>query len=167
MVLPPTAWRLYAAIGGVVFVLAALAGQQLRIMALRADLAIEQRDRAAERLAAGEALLTAQAEARDQEQLWQRRVDAARSTYERNLQAAVERERRVTAGGLRFRADAFALGTGTVSEDTLDACRGRATALGRLLGEADSLAGEFALAADRHADEVRVLRAAWPQPVQE
>jgi hypothetical protein len=40
----------------------------------------------------------------------------------------------------------------------LAAAKHRAAILGKLLGEADGLAGEFADAAERHADEVRALK---------
>lgn len=68
---------------------------------------------------------------------------------------------------LRQLADGYARGAGGAAgsaADSVAACHQRAAELGQLFADADRVAGEMAAAADRHADEVRLLLEAWPAP---
>lgn len=87
-----------------------------------------------------------------------------------NAQAQQDRVRTTAVAAARADADSLrrqiaaytaSPGGGETQGDGA-ACLGiqhRAAALGGLLGQADSLAGDFATAAEQHADEVRTLKA--------
>lgn len=65
--------------------------------------------------------------------------------------------------GLRREIGDYALGR-AAADDSVDAARGRAAALGKLLDEALRTGGESAAAAELHAADVRVLSRSWPRP---
>lgn len=131
--------------------------------AARTALANEQRDRADEhrermRVAMDDARETfrkGEIHARNQQE-----IADAHAQQEKRRAAALAA---AVADGQRLREQvaAFATACGGGEADSpaaaLQHCRDRAATLGALLGEADSLAEEFAGAAEQHADEVRTL----------
>jgi hypothetical protein len=93
---------------------------------------------------------------------------AAQQEATRAFNAALaEQERRAAAADadateLRAAVECYAAGsclTPGADTSTGGACPARAATLGQLFGRADTLAGRMAKAADRHADEVRALKA--------
>ena len=64
--------------------------------------------------------------------------------------------------GLRREGPDYALGR-AAADDSVDAARGRAAALGELLDEALRTGGESAAAAEQHAADVRLLSGSWPR----
>jgi hypothetical protein len=97
------------------------------------------------------------------------RAERAVETIERNHAARVmaEQERRAAAAdadaaSLRDAVECYASGhclTPGADTATSGTCVNRAATLGKLFGRADTTAGRMAKAADRHADEVRALKA--------
>lgn len=90
----------------------------------------------------------------------QQQKTRAEETY---AKALADRDRRISdlaATSLRDAAAARAAGSG---DDSLAACRADAATLRDVLAGVDDEAGRLAAAADRHADEVRVLLEAWPR----
>lgn len=104
-------------------------------------------------------------EYRAKEQAWQQQKAQAEADY---AQSIADRDRSIaelrrTADELRGLAARAASGNRPASGDDLASCRARAATLADLFGEADAAAGDLAAAADRHANEVVVLLAAWPR----
>ena len=64
--------------------------------------------------------------------------------------------------GLRREIGDYALGR-AAADDSVDAARGRAAALGELLDEALRTGGASAAAAEQHAADVRLLSGSWPR----
>lgn len=97
-------------------------------------------------------------------------IHATNQTEIANVQAKQDRARAAAITRLRADADSLrgtiaayaAAGGGGEAQGDGAACldlRNRATILGELLQQADGLAGEFAEAAELHADQVRTLKA--------
>lgn len=131
----------------------------------RAALATEQRDRAQENEERMRVALDDARETFRKNELHTRRqqeITDANTKQERARAAALAA---AVADGKRLRSQVaqFAAACGGRETDSpaaaLEHCRNRATTLGELLGEADGLAEEFAGAAERHADEIRTLKA--------
>ena len=161
------AWMLAAIVTG-----ALLATQTVRLYSARADLATATTTLATERGNRDEedkarlqvAIDDAHAVFRKQE------IHTTTQTEIANAQAKQDRVRtaavaaaRANADGLRRQIAAYtAPGGGREAQGDGAACidlRNRATTLGLLLSAADSQAGDFAAAAEQHADEVRALKA--------
>lgn len=90
----------------------------------------------------------------------QQQKTRAEETY---AKALADRDRRIAdlaASSLRNAAATRAAGS---DGDSLAACRADAATLRDVLEGVDDEAGRLAAAADRHADEVRVLLEAWPR----
>lgn len=104
---------------------------------------------------------------RVQEHAWQSQVVeaqnalAAQQDKTRTVEAALRRVR-TELDGLRGDIARFAAGAASASEDTLTACRNRATALGGLLEQALQASEECAGDGERESNKTRALRAAWP-----
>lgn len=64
--------------------------------------------------------------------------------------------------GLRREIGDYAIGR-AAADDSLEAARGRAAALGDVLGEALRTSGASARAAEVHAADVRLLSESWPR----
>jgi hypothetical protein len=156
-----TRWRWIGAGVAVSAVLALLGWQELRVASADRKAAQADARAAAVERAAGERLLQAHLAARGTESQWAAQSAKARDSYATHLAAARRRDVDLAATRLRFDgADPGArLGVPAPAGQTCD----RAAATERqLLGEADRLAEEFATAADRHADELRLCLDAWP-----
>ena len=97
---------------------------------------------------------------RAQEARFQRDKETAEANHAARLKAAEARAAVLARDNLQLRQLAEAVARGPApggAPDSLAACRDDAARLGQLFGEADAAAGELAAAADRHADEVRLL----------
>jgi len=162
------AWMLAACAAG-----ALLITQTVRLSAARAELATATTTLATERGNRDEedkarlqvALDDSRAVFRKQEihTTTQTEITNAQAKQDRARTAAVAAAR-ADADGLRHQIAAYtAPGGGGEAQSDGTACidlRDRATALGVLLSAADSQAGDFAAAAEQHADQVRTLKAA-------
>ena len=153
-----------------------LAGGMLAFMVLFSAVEWAQKVRAVNKLAQteasyarleqsrAEAARAAEAKARnlehDRDQTGQRISDAYQTQLDsRDTQLRVERS---GADRLRSIVAAYAADSGAAGQacpPQLEGSRHRAATLGDLLTQADSLAGDFADAAERHADEARALMA--------
>ena len=132
--------------------------------AARTALATEQRDRADEntermRVALDDARATfrkGEIHARNQQEIADAHAKQERARAAALAAAAADGER------LRDQVRAFAAACGGGEAQTVAAaisdCRDRAATLGALYEAADRQAGEFAAAAEKHADEVRTLK---------
>ena len=113
------------------------------------------RERVARQMAEHNARLQAEHAAKQQETV--RAFNEALKAQEVAAYAAA-----ADAASLRDAVECYAagrcLGPG-VDAATGGTCERRASTLGKLFGRADTLAGRMAAAADRHADEVRALKA--------
>jgi len=113
------------------------------------------RERAARAMAEQNARLQAEHAAKQQEAL--RAFNDALAEQERRATAAD-----ADAAELRSAVECYAAGhclTPGADTATGGTCENRAATLGKLFGRADTVAGRMAKAADRHADEVRALKA--------
>jgi hypothetical protein len=113
------------------------------------------RERVARAMAEANARLQAEHAAKQQEAL--RAFNDALAEQERRAAAAD-----ADAAELRAAVECYASGDClTPGADTASGgtCPTRAATLGQLFGRADTVAGRMAKAADRHADEVRALKA--------
>jgi hypothetical protein len=114
----------------------------------------------AERIELVEAQAITLADAIKKSETLQQQKTRAEETY---AKALADRDRRISdlaATSLRDAAITRAAGSG---DDSLAACRADAAVLRDVLAGVDGEAGRLAAAADRHADEVRVLLEAWPR----
>lgn len=142
-----------------------LQGAQADLAQARQALAEERASRAAENTQRMQAALDdARATFRKREIHGQNQqaIADAHARRDRDHRAAVAAAR-ADADRLRGQITDFATACGGGEAETLAAalqhCRDRSATLGRLLVEADSLAGELAGAAEQHAGEVRALKA--------
>ena len=142
---------------------AATGVQTVRLSNAQADLAEERRERAQERALAEAAANAALA----RNNALQAEHAARQQEATRAFNDALEAQRAAAAAAaadahsLRDAVECYAAGRclgATADPITAGTCRDRATALGKLLTRTDRLAGRFAAAADRHADEVRALK---------
>lgn len=155
-------WRTWLAIT-LIALLAAVGVQTMRLGWARDALTLERaeranetasRERVARQMAEQNARLQAEHAARQQETT---RVfnDALKAQELRNAALSAD------ADSLRDAVNCYAAGdclgphADTASGGT---CKDRAATVGKLFGRANALAGRMAAAADRHADEVRVLK---------
>jgi hypothetical protein len=156
-------WRTWLAIA-IAVLIAATGIQTMRLGWAKDALTLEKaeranetadRERAARAMAEQNARLQAEHAAQQQATL-KAFNDALR---EQEIRAAAAD---ADAAELRSAVECYASGTclgphvDTASGGT---CQHRAATLGKLFGRADTLAGRMAKAADRHADEVRALKA--------
>lgn len=156
-------WRTWLAI--TIAALIAFAGiQTMRLGWAKDALTLERaeranetavRERVARQMAEQNARLQAEHAAKQQETV--RAFNAALAEQERRAAAAD-----ADAAELRAAVECYAAGdclTPSADTATGGTCADRAATLGKLFGRADTLAGRMAKAADRHADEVRALKA--------
>jgi len=156
-------WRTWLAIA-IAGLIAATTVQTMRLNSAKDALTLEKaeranetvvRERVARLMAEQNARLQAEHAAKQQEAL--RAFNTALAEQERRAAAAD-----ADAAELRTAVECYAAGTclgphvDTASGGT---CQHRSATLGKLFGRADTLAGRMAKAADRHADEVRALKA--------
>lgn len=156
-------YALPAVLAGMVAAIAWGGVQTLRLGNAQTELAEERAERATERFTA-EALARAMAERNASLQAAHAaKQQEATNVFNEALKAQEVRAAAAAAdaSSLRDAVECYAsgrcLGPGA---DTASAgnCPDRAAALGRLFGRADTLAARMAKAADRHADEVRILK---------
>jgi len=156
-------WRTWLAVAIAVLV-AATGIQTMRLGWAKDALTLEraeranetaERERIARQMAEQNARLQAEHAATQQETI--RAYNAALRKQEDAAAAAS-----ADAASLRDAVECYAagrcLGPG-VDPATGGACVNRAATLGKLFGRADAIAGRMAKAADKHADEVRALKA--------
>lgn len=156
-------WRSWLALG--IVALIAIAGiQTVRLGWAQDTLTLERaeranetaaRERAIRQMAEHNARLQSEHAAKQQETV-RAFNDALRAQEVAAAAAAAD------AAGLRDAVECYAagrcLGPG-VDAATGGTCLNRAATLGRLFGRVDTVAGRMAKAADKHADEVRALKA--------
>jgi hypothetical protein len=123
----------------------------------RAERAVEaiERNHAARVMAENNARLQSEHAAKQQEAL--RAFNTALAEQERRAAAAD-----ADAASLRDAVECYAAGdcvSANANAPTGGTCVNRAATLGKLFGRADTTAGRMARAADKHADEVRALKA--------
>ena len=156
-------WRTWVAVA-IVGLVAATGIQTARLGLAQDALTLEraeranetaERERVARQMAEQNARLQAEHAAKQQETV--RAFNDALKAQEVAAAAAA-----ADAASLRDAVECYAagrcLGPG-VDAASGGTCPHRAATLGKLFGRADSLAGRMAAAADRHADEVRALKA--------
>lgn len=138
--------------------------QTLRLGSLETELAEERTARATERYTA-EAIARAMAErnaalqaehAAKQQETTRAFNEALQSQEVRAAAAAADAASLRDAVECYARGDCLGPGANTTPAGN---CGDRAAALGRLFGRADTVAGRMARAADKHADEIRALKA--------
>ena len=161
---------IWQALAAILFVALCAAGLKLfgavrELDAARTALATEQRDRANEnrermRVAledARETFRKGEIHTRNQQEIADAHAAQEKRRLARLAAAAADGER------LRKQVTEYAATCGGGEADSpaaaLQRCRDRAATLGVLYGEADSQAEAFAGAAEKHADEVRTLKA--------
>lgn len=156
-------WRTWLAIA-IAALLAAVAIQTTRLGWAQDALTLEraeranetaERERVARAMAEQNARLQAEHAAKQQETL--RAFNEALKAQEVVAAAAA-----ADAASLRDAVECYAAGRcigANADPVTAGTCQHRAATLGRLFGRADTLAGRMAKAADKHADEVRALKA--------
>lgn len=156
-------WRTWLAIT-IAALIAAVSVQTMRLGWAKDALTLEQaeranetavRERAARQMAEQNARLQAEHAAAQQEAT--RAFNAALAEQERRAAASD-----ADAAELRSAVECYAAGSClTPGADTATGgtCADRAATLGKLLPRIDSTAGRMARAADKHADEVRALKA--------
>ncbi len=138
--------------------------QTWRVHSLEADIATERVERATEKLAA-EAVARSMAErnaslqaahaAQQQETL--RAYNEALAAHEVAVAAAAA-DARSLSDAVECYASGRCIGA-NADPATGGTCQSRTATLGKLFGRADAVAARMAKAADRHADEVRALKA--------
>jgi hypothetical protein len=156
-------WRTWLAIT-IAILIAATGIQTMRLGWAKDALTLEKAERATERYTA-EAMARAMAErnaslqaahAAKQQETTRAYNEALRAQEVAAAAAAAD------ADSLRLAVECYASGTclGPGADTaTGGTCQHRSATLGKLFGRADTLAGRLAKAADRHADEVRALKA--------
>lgn len=161
------AWMLAACAAGGLLVVAAwqLHAARADLVTATTTLATERQHRAEQETTRMQvALADAKAVFRKQEihTTNQTEITNAQTQQDRTRTAAVAAAR-VDADGLRRQIAAYtAPRGGSETQGDGAACidlQHRAATLGELLGQANGLAGDFAAAAEQHADEVRTLKA--------
>lgn len=156
-------WRTWLAIG--IAGLLAIAGIQTARLGWAQDaLTLERAERANDKAERERiARLMAEQNARLQAEHAAKQQETVRAYHEAlKAQEVAAAAASADAASLRDAVECYAsgrcLGPG-VDPATGGTCQDRAATLGKLFGRADTLAGRMAKAADRHADEVRALRA--------
>jgi hypothetical protein len=156
-------WRTWLAIA-IAGLIAATGIQTMRLGWAKDALTLEKaeranetavRERVARQMAEQNARLQAEHAQAQQEAL--RAFNTALAEQERRAAAAD-----ADAAELRAAVECYASGTclgPNADTATGGTCQHRSATLGKLFGRADTLAGRMAKAADRHADEVRALKA--------
>ena len=156
-------WRTWLAIT-IAILIAATGIQTMRLGWAKDALTLEKAERATERYTA-EAMARAMAErnaslqaahAAKQQETTRAYNEALRAQEVAAAAAAAD------ADSLRLAVECYASGDclgPNADTATGGTCQHRAATLGKLFGRADTLAGRLAKAADRHADEVRALKA--------
>lgn len=129
------------------------------------QLATEQAARAKEKQAAAAAAAAATTAYRAVEQAYMLNNEAASAAREKDRESnqRVVADLRRQLAGVRGQLAAFATAGRPAAEDSLAACRDRASALGDVLAEALRVESELAADAEDRAADARALLEAWPR----